>query len=388
MQTIYFDHAATTPLDPRVLEAMLPYMTENYGNASSAHHIGQKARVVVEDAREQIAEIINAEPSEIIFTSGGTEADNGIIKGVLSASPDKSEIISSAMEHHAVLHPVEMAQLKGFKPVYVESGKHGIITENAVQQHLNKKTALVTLMHVNNETGTINPIKEIAGICSQAGIPFHTDAVQSLGKIPLNVKELGVDFLAASAHKIYGPKGVGLMYVRNGSGWNPWLTGGSQERSRRGGTTNVPGVIGFAKALELSVSEMEANTAHFNTLRTTLFQQLDANLTACEYVLNGDADHTVPHIINLSFLNKNGRGIDGEMLLLNLDIEGICVSNGSACTSGAVEPSHVLSAMGLKEEVANSSIRISFGAKNTKEDVILLVEKLNEILTRMFTLVL
>lgn len=387
MQTIYLDHAATTPLDPRVLEAMLPYMTENYGNANSAHHMGQKAKVVVEDAREQIAAFIHAEPSEIIFTSGGTESDNAVINGVMAASSNKKEIVSSPLEHHAVLHPIEMAKLNHVTPVFVHPNSDGVITLHAVQQKISDKTALVSLMHVNNEIGTITPIQEIAALCNEAGIPIHTDAVQSLGKIPINVKELGVDFLSASAHKIYGPKGTGIMYVRNGAKWRPWLTGGSQELRRRGGTTNVPGVVGFAKALELAIAEMEEHTRHFNTLRSHLFNLLNTKLTACKYQVNGNENQSVPHIINLSFINEHGRGIDGEMLLLNLDIEGICVSNGSACTSGAVEPSHVLSALGLNEEVAKSSIRISFGKQNTKEEIEYLVDKLNAVLTRMFKLV-
>ena len=387
MDTIYFDHAATTPLDERVLEAMLPYMTENYGNANSAHHLGQKAKVVVEDAREQIAALIHAEPSEIVFTSGGTESDNAVIKGVLAASKNKSEVVSSLMEHHAVLHPVEMAKIRDFTPVFVGQGKDGIITAAHVQEKLNEQVALVSLMHVNNELGTINPIKEIAEACHQARIPFHTDAVQSLGKIPLDVHDLGVDFLSGSAHKIYGPKGVGLMYVRNGSKWLPWLTGGSQERARRGGTTNVPGVIGLAKALDLAISELDTRTAHFNLLRSHLLHQLNEKLTACRYRINGSEERTVPHIINLSFTNKAGKGIDGEMLLLNLDIEGICVSNGSACTSGAMEPSHVLTALGLNDETAKSSIRLSFGKNSTPNEVSYLVETLNAVLTRMFKLV-
>lgn len=387
MQTIYLDHAATTPLDERVLEAMIPYMTENFGNASSAHHLGQQARVVVEDAREQIAALINAEPSEIIFTSGGTESDNAVIKGVLAASEGKSEVISSKMEHHAVLEPVEISKLRGFTPVFVNQQPDGIITPDLVREKITSKTALASLMMVNNELGTINPIKEIAAICAAEGVPFHTDAVQALGKIPMDMQELGIDFLSASAHKINGPKGVGLMYVKNGSPWSPWLIGGSQERARRGGTTNVPGVIGFAKALEITTNEMEAATAHYQHLRSHFINQLDLSLTACQYHVNGSEVHSVPHIINLTFTNEHGKGIDGEMLLLNLDIEGICVSNGSACTSGAMEPSHVLTALGLDQETAKSSIRVSFGKKTTEEEVNYLAQTLNEVLTRMFRLV-
>ncbi|MEX0844441.1 MAG: cysteine desulfurase family protein [Balneolaceae bacterium] len=386
MRTVYLDHAATTPLDERVLEAMLPYMKENYGNANSPHHLGQKAKVVVEDSREKVASLIGAEPSEIIFTSGGTESDNAVIKGVLAVSGDKKEVITSELEHHAVLHTVEMAKMQGIKPVFVNAKDCGTITANAVEDAITENTALVTLMHVNNEIGTINPLKEISDVCKKHEILFHSDTVQSLGKIPVNVKDLGVDFLSGSAHKIYGPKGTGIMFVKNGSRWIPWMQGGSQERRRRGGTLNVPGIVGFTKALELAVAEMKDHQKHFRNLRMLLLEQLQEK---CEFsfAVNGPKDNGVPHIINLSFSDDQAKFIDGEMLLLNLDIEGICVSNGSACTSGAVEPSHVLNGIGLEEGLAKSSIRISFGKQNTEEDVRYFVEKLNVVLKRMFKVV-
>ncbi len=384
MRTVYLDYAATTPIDPEVLEAMMPYMTENYGNANSVHHLGQKSKVVVEDAREYIASVIGAEPSEIIFTSGGTESDNACIKGALAVARDKKEIVTSRLEHHAVLHPVEMSKMKGFSNVFAEPDEKGVITAEAVKKVLSDQTALVTIMHVNNEIGTINEVRSIAEVCKEHGVPFHTDAVQSLGKLPINVKELGVDMLSGSAHKIYGPKGIGLMYVRNGAPWIPWMTGGSQERRRRGGTLNVPGIIGFAKALELSVKKMEENTAHYTRLRSIMLEGMQESLDV-EFTVNG-SDEGVPHIINLAFRDTDGKVIDGEMLLLNLDIEGICVSNGSACTSGAVEPSHVLSGIGMDEGLAKSSIRVSFGKTTTEDDIRYFVEKLNAVLNRMFTL--
>ena len=386
-RTIYLDHAATTPLDSRVLEVMLPYMTQSYGNANSAHHLGQKAKVEVENAREKIAHLINAEPSEIIFTSGGTESDNAVIKGVLALSRGKSEIITSELEHHAVLHPIEMAKIHGFMPVYAEPVKCGTITAKSVANKISDQTALVSIMHVNNEIGCINEIKQIATLCREQNIPFHSDTVQSLGKISIDVKDLGLDFLSGSAHKMYGPKGIGIMYVKNGVKWMPWMTGGSQERRRRGGTLNVPGVIGFAKAFELAHEEMETNTNHYMKLRSLLISLMDNKLTSCKYQINGNEKQGVPHILNLTFTDEQGRGVDGEMLILNLDIEGICVSNGSACTSGAMEASHVLTGMGLVDGVAKSSIRISFGKKNTEEDIIFFVEKLNSVLHRMFALV-
>ncbi|MTI88206.1 MAG: cysteine desulfurase [Balneolaceae bacterium] len=383
MKTIYFDHAATTPLDDRVLEEMLPYLKENYGNANSPHHLGQKSKVIVEDSREKIAELIGAEPSEIVFTSGGTESDNAVIKGALAISGDKKEVVTSELEHHAVLHTVELAKMNGVKPVFAESMNCGTITAEAVEKVITDNTALVTIMHVNNEIGTINPIAEIAEVCKENNVLFHSDTVQSLGKIPFNVKDIGVDFLSGSGHKIYGPNGVGIMYIKNGSRWIPWMQGGSQERKRRGGTLNVPGIVGFAKALELSISEMDEHKKHFQKLRKLLFEKLDNSLEF-EYTVNGADEKGVPHIINLSFHDKEGKYVDGEMLLLNLDIEGICVSNGSACTSGAVEPSHVLSGIGLEDELAKSSIRLSLGTQNSEEDILYFADKLNHVLQRMF----
>ncbi len=384
MLTVYFDHAATTPLDDRVLDAMLPYLKENYGNANSPHHLGQKSKVVVEDSREKVAELIGAEPSEIIFTSGGTESDNAIIKGVLAISGDKKEVITSELEHHAVLHTVELAKMQGIKPVFAKSKNCGTITAQAVKEVITDNTALVSLMQVNNEIGSINPLKEIAEVCKEHNIPLHSDTVQSLGKIPLNVKDLGVDFLSGSAHKIYGPKGTGIMYVKNGSRWIPWMNGGSQERRRRGGTLNVPGIVGFAKALELAISEMDSHQKHFEKLRALLLKELDES-DGFHYHINGPQDDGVPHILNLSFSDDQHKFIDGEMLLLNLDIEGICVSNGSACASGAVEPSHVLNGIGVETDLAKSSIRISFGKQNTEDEVHYLVKTLNSVLNRMFT---
>lgn len=384
MKTVYFDNAATTPLDERVLETMLPFMKNDFGNANSTHHLGQKAKVSVEDAREFVASVIGAEPSEIIFTSGGTESDNAAIKGVLALAGDKNEIVSSELEHHAVLDPVEMSKMNGFKNLFAKPIQCGTITADSVKEQISDKTGLVSIMHVNNEIGCINHIKEIAEVCKEHQIPFHTDAVQSLGKIPVNVKDLGIDLMSGSGHKIYGPKGIGIMYVKNGSRWMPWMTGGSQERRRRGGTLNVPGIVGFAKALELAVKEMDDNTKHYKNLRSLLLSKMDEELDV-KYTINGNPETGVSHILNLSFSNSKGEFIDGEMLLLNLDIDGICVSNGSACTSGAVEPSHVLAGIGLNDNIAKSSIRLSFGKNNTEEEVLYFVDKLNNVLNRMFT---
>jgi cysteine desulfurase len=275
--------------------------------------------------------------------------------------------------------------MQGVKPVFAKSKDCGTITADAVKEVITENTALVSIMQVNNEIGTINPLKEIAEVCAEHNVPLHSDTVQSLGKIPLDVKELGIDFLSGSAHKIYGPKGTGIMYVKNGSRWIPWMNGGSQERRRRGGTLNVPGIVGFAKALELAINEMDEHQKHFKNLRSLLLKEMDEKLDF-KYNVNGPQGNGVPHILNLSFSDNDGKFIDGEMLLLNLDIEGICVSNGSACTSGAVEPSHVLNGIGMDEGLAKSSIRVSFGKQNTEEDVHYFVEKLDTVLKRMFSL--
>ena len=381
MNSVYFDHAATTPVDPRVMETMLPYFTDHFGNASSAHQFGRDSKVAIEDARELIAKLIGAEPSEIIFTSGGTESDNAIIKGVVNATR-KTEIITSPIEHHAVIHPAESLKMQGCKVTYLQPDSYGMITPGQVADAISEDTAIVSLMHVNNEIGTILPIKEIADVCREKKIPFHSDTVQSVGKLPVNVKELGVDALSISAHKIYGPKGAGVLYVKNGTPWLPWLQGGSQERRRRGGTSNVTGIVGLGKAMKLAIDELDDNLTHFTELRKALTDGLESGFKG-RYQINGSTDHTVPHIINLCFKPDKENGLDGEMLLLNLDIEGICVSNGSACTSGAVEPSHVLKGIGLADHHANSSIRISFGKSNTVEQVQFFLEKLEGVLSRM-----
>ncbi|MGD8427198.1 MAG: cysteine desulfurase family protein [Balneolaceae bacterium] len=383
MNTIYFDHAATTPVDERVFEAMKPYFIEHYGNANSAHQLGNDAKVAVEEAREKIAEFIGAEPAEIIFTSGGTESDNAAIKGVVNAT-GKTEVITSPLEHHAVLHSAEALKRQGVKPVYLEPDPKGFIEPGQVAEAINENTALVSLMHVNNEIGSINPLKEISDICRSRNVPFHSDTVQSLGKIPVDVNELGLDFLSMSGHKIYGPKGVGVMYMRHATPWLPWMHGGSQERRRRGGTLNVPGIIGLARALELCVDEMETHQNHFQMLRKRLLSGLDERFEDA-FRINGDVEDGVPHIINISFINEDGGGIDGEMLLLNLDVEGICVSNGSACTSGALEPSHVLRGIGLDDQIANSSIRLSLGKDNTIEQIDYFLEKIEVVVKRMMS---
>ena len=384
MDSVYFDHASTTPVDDGVLEEILPFYKHQFGNANSAHQFGRATKVAIEDARELIAKLIGAEPSEIIFTSGGTESDNAAIKGVVNATR-KTEVITSPIEHHAVIHPSESLKMKGCKVTYLEPDSEGMITPKQVEDALSDDTAIVSLMHVNNEIGTILPIKEIAAVCRAHKVPFHSDTVQSAGKVPLNVKDLGVDLLSMSGHKIYGPKGIGVLYVKNGTPWLPWLQGGSQERRRRGGTSNVAGIVGMAEALKHCIENIDAHSSHYANLRSKLIEGLE-NRFKGRYNINGPVNDGVPHIINLSFpMEKTtaDKGLDGEMLLLNLDIEGICVSNGSACTSGAVEPSHVLKGIGMPDKLANSSIRISFGKDNTIEQVHFFLDKLEDVLNRM-----
>lgn len=381
MRTVYLDNAATTPLDSRVLDAMLPYLKDHFGNANSIHGIGRVANVAVEEAREKIAHCIGAEPAEIIFTSGGTESNNAVIKGVIKAT-GKKHIVTSRVEHHAVLHPIQYGRGDGILGTYLDVRPLGYVTAEQVENAITDETALVSLMHGNNEIGSINPIRQISAICKQKNVLLHSDTVQTMGKIPVNVDDLGVDFLSISAHKIYGPKGIGALYVRNGSAWKAWMEGGSQERRRRGGTLNVPGIIGLAKALELATIEMEQNREHVYALKTKLVNGLKERFPEV-IAFNGDIEGGLINIVNCSFPLDNEKSLDGEMLLLNLDIEGICCSNGSACTSGAVEASHVLMALGMVTPTAKSSLRFSIGKDNTEEDISFTLDKLEIIVNRM-----
>jgi cysteine desulfurase len=378
MKEIYFDHAATTPLDKRVFEVMKPYFTEEFGNANSTHKLGKSAKLAVEQARESIAANIGAQPSEIIFTSGGTESDNAAIKGVAEATR-KKEVVTSPLEHHAILHTVEALKGSGVEPIYVEPDERGETSAQNVANAITDETAIVSIMHVNNELGIINPVSKIAEICNNHNVPLHSDTVQSIGKLSVDVDELGVDLLSISGHKIYGPKGIGVLYIRQGTPWIPWMHGGSQERRRRGGTLNVPGIVGLAKAFELVKEEQESQTEYYQGMRELLVNGLKKSLPK-NVSSNADCDLCVPQIINLSIFDAHGEGIDGEILLSKLNKENICVSNGSACTSGAAEPSHVLSGIGLENHIVNSSIRLSFGKSNTKNDVNYFLDTLSNIL--------
>lgn len=381
---VYLDHAATTPLDAEVLEAMLPWMSNVAYNANSTHQFGRKANVMVEEAREFIAQVVGAKPAEIIFTSGGTESNNAVIHGV--KTPKKAgHYISSVIEHHAVLQPIEnMETYDRSTHLFIKPNELGVVTPAQLEAGLEEKTTLVSLMHVNNEIGSLNPIKELAALCRKHEIPFHSDCVQSIGKIPVNFNEIGVDFASMSAHKIYGPKGIGFLYVNSASDWRAWQVGGSQERNRRGGTLNVAGIIGMAKALQICTERMHEDMSHYKALRIRLLEQLDDEIGDYMYV-NGGRNEGLPHILNLSFDSKTNIPLDGEMLLFNLDIEGIAVSNGSACTSGAVLGSHVLRGIGRSNEVAKSSIRLSFGRSTTTEQIDYVSGKIIESVKRMLT---
>lgn len=378
---VYIDNAATTALDERVLECMLPFLRDDYANANSPHRPGRKTHVAVEEARERIAFIIGAEPAEIIFTSGGTESNNAVVNGVLAAT-GKRHLITSNAEHHAILHPVQHATNYGATSTVLQVNNTGVVTAPQVALAISEDTALVSLMHANNEVGTFNPIAEIGEICKSKDVLFHSDCVQSVGKVPVQVDDLGLDLLSMSAHKFYGPKGVGALYVRGGTAWRAWMEGGSQERKRRGGTLNVPGIIGMAKALELAVAEMDQNRAHILILKQNLMQGLTQRLGS-HIQYNGNHENGLYNIVNCSFLYPDTPVIDGEMLLLNLDIEGIYCSNGSACTSGAIEASHVLLAMDIPYAIAKSSIRFSLSKNNTIDEIHYILDKIEAILRRM-----
>ncbi|NLX63890.1 MAG: cysteine desulfurase NifS [Clostridiaceae bacterium] len=377
-QIIYFDHAATTYVKPEVFEAMKPYFTEQYGNPSSIYSIGRSNRKAVEDARCSVAKSIGAaESSEIYFTGSGTESDNWAIKGAALALQKKGKhIITSNIEHPAVLATCEFLQKQGYDITYVKVNEEGLVNPDDVDKAIRPDTILVTIMMANNEIGTIQPIKEIAQVCKKHGVLFHTDAVQAAGNIPIDVKDLGVDLLSVSGHKFYGPKGTGMLYIRKGVKIESLIHGGHQERNRRAGTENVPGIVGFAKALELANENMEA---HYKKLSSLRDKALKGIMERIPYVrVNGSMEKRLPGNLNLSF-----RFVEGESVLLMLDMKGIKASSGSACTSGSLDPSHVLLAIGLPHEIAHGSLRLSFGEINTEEEVDYLIDSLDEIISKL-----
>ncbi|MCR3922877.1 MAG: cysteine desulfurase NifS [Firmicutes bacterium] len=376
MQKVYLDHGATTRLNDEVFEEMKPYLTEIYGNPSSIHSFGREARKAIDEAREKVAAAIGAEPKEIIFTSGATEADNIAIRGVARAQQKKgNHIITSAVEHHAVLDMCKAMKKEGFDVTILPVDEYGLVSVADVEAAITEQTILVTIMMANNEVGTVMPIAEIGQICENRGITFHTDAVQAIGNLPVNVNDLHVDLLSLSAHKFYGPKGIGVLYVRKGTKVNPYNFGGAQERKIRPGTENIPGVVGLGKAIELAVTDMEAKTARVKAMRDKL---KDGILAIDATKLNGHPEQRLPGNLNVSV-----EYVEGESLILSLDLKGIAVSSGSACTSGSLDPSHVLMAMGLDHQTAHGSLRFTLGVDNTDQEMDYVLDVLPEIVTRL-----
>ncbi|NDL66188.1 cysteine desulfurase NifS [Anaerotalea alkaliphila] len=376
-ETIYLDHAATTPVKQEVLEAMLPFFTESFGNPSSIYSFAQDSKQALEEARETIAKGIGALDREIYFTGSGTEADNWAIKGVAESYRSKgNHIITSKVEHHAVLHACEYLEKNGFEVTYLDVDADGIVDLEQLKSSIKDTTILITIMFANNEIGTVQPIREIGRIAKERGVLFHTDAVQAIGHVPVDVNDLGVDLLSISGHKFYGPKGVGVLYARKTVKLKAFIHGGGQERGRRGGTENVPGIVGMAKAMELALADMEEESARQRELRDYVKERI---LEKVPYArLNGHPEKRLPNNVNISF-----RFIEGESLLIMLDMKGICASSGSACTSGSLDPSHVLLAIGLPHEIAHGSLRISLGESSTREDMDTLVEALVPIVEKL-----
>jgi len=373
---VYLDHGATTPVDKEVVKAMQPYFTEKYGNASSLHSFGREANEAMEKARKQVAKLINAEPKEIIFTSGGTEADNMAIKEIMFTNRNKgNHIITSRIEHHAVENTCKFMEEMGFKVTYLPVDKNGFISLEDLRKAITKETVLVSIMHASNEIGTIQPIEEIGKLCHENGIYFHTDAVQTVGKVPIDVKKMNVDLLSSSAHKLYGPKGVGCLFVKEGTRIGSLIHGGNHEKGLRAGTENVSGIVGFGKACELAMKRMDDEVEHITKLRNKLVKGV---LEIKDCWLNGDASERLPGNTNFSF-----RYIEGESLVMYLDEKGIAASTGSACSTKELKPSHVLTAIGLKPEEAHGSLRLTLGKDNTEEDIDYILRVLPEIVEKL-----
>ncbi len=374
---IYMDNAATTPTKKEVLAEMLPYFSEKYGNPSSIYSLGGQSKNAVEKAREQVAIALGAKAKEIYFTSGGSEADNWAIKGIAFANRHKgNHIITSKIEHHAVLHTCEFLERQGFKITYLDVDEYGVVDIEQLKNSITDETILISIMFANNEIGTIQPIKEIGEIAKEKGIYFHTDAVQAIGNIKIDVNELNIDLLSLSAHKFHGPKGVGALYIRQGVKLDNLIEGGAQEKNRRAGTENVPGIVGLGKAIELAYENLDEHNEKLINLRERLIKGIFDNID--DVRLNGHPTNRLPGNTNFCF-----KYIEGESLLLSLDIEGVAGSSGSACTSGSLDPSHVLLAIGLPHEIAHGSLRLTLGDFNTEEEVDYVVEKLIPIVQRL-----
>lgn len=376
-KNIYLDNSATTKLNPIVLDEMMPYLKDMYGNASSIYSIGRESRKAIDKARDRVANALNANSSEIFFTNGGTESDNWAIKGVAFANRKKgNHIITTNIEHHAVLHTCQYLEKNGFEVTYLPVKENGIVDVNDFKKTLRKDTILVSVMFANNEIGTVQPIKEIGEITKEKGIYFHTDAVQAVGNIPIDVNELNIDLLSLSAHKFNGPKGVGALYIRRGVNIEAFLHGGAQERNRRAGTENVAGIVGLGKAIEIATKDIEKKSKKLIELRDMTIKGLLEKIPDTR--VNGDLQKRLPGNVNVCF-----KYIEGESILLLLDMKGVCASSGSACTSGSLDPSHVLLAIGLPHEIAHGSLRLTFSTENSKDDVEYLLDILPPIVQRL-----
>ena len=376
---VYIDHASTTPCDKRVVDAMLPYFTDEFGNADSQHFYGRETAKAVAEARATIARLIGAAPNEVYFTASGSEADNWALKGTALAMRERGKgnhIIISAIEHHAILTSAEWLEKNGFVVTKLPVGPNGIVDPQSLRDAIDDQTTLVSVMYVNNEVGTIQPVRELCKIAHEHGALFHTDCVQAMPYIHIDVKELGADMISMSGHKFYGPKGVGALYIRNGVKIEKLVSGGGQERSQRGGTTNTPAVVGMAKALELAVATMDEDNSHIAAVRDHFVERVMKEIPYVRF--NGDMQHRVPSCANFSF-----EYVEGEGILMSLDIKGVAVSSGSACSSGSLDPSHVLLAMGVPVEISHGSIRFSFGKDNTMEEADYAVDVLKETIAKL-----
>lgn len=374
---VYLDNAATTKVRPEVVEAMLPYFTEIYGNASAVYDFGQKCKQAMEDARETIAASIGTKAANIYFTAGGSESDNWALKGVAEAYGDKGKhIITTKIEHHAILHTCAYLEQQGYEVTYLDVDADGLVSPEALRQAIRPDTILISVMFANNEIGTIEPIAELGEIAHEHGIIFHTDAVQAYTQVPIAVEKMHIDLLSASGHKLNGPKGIGFLYIRQGLKLKSFIHGGAQERKRRAGTENVPGIVGLGKAVEIAMETMEERTAKESALRDYLIARIEEEIPFAK--LNGHRVKRLPNNVNFCF-----RFIEGESMLIMLDMAGICGSSGSACTSGSLDPSHVLLAIGLPHEIAHGSLRLTLGDENTKEQVDYVVDHLKEIVAKL-----
>ena len=377
MKNVYLDNSATTRMDSSVLEEMIPFLSDNYGNASSVYSIGRLSKKAIEDSREKVANILNCRPDEIYFTSGGSESDNTAIKGIARANKEKGKhIITSKIEHLAVLDTCKKLEEDGFEVTYLDVDKYGRINLDELKSSIRKDTILISIMYANNEVGTIQQISQIGKIAKENNIYFHTDAVQAIGSVKIDVQAQNIDSLSLSAHKFYGPKGIGVLYVKKDIKFEKFIDGGHQERNKRAGTENVANIVGLAKALEMAYDKLEEHTLKISQLRDYYENSVKESIPNIK--INGDINDRLPGNSNISFI-----GVNGQDLLLNLDMMGICVSSGSACTSGSINASHVLMALGLDEDIARSSIRVSIGKYNTKEDIDYLVTSLQETVDRL-----